>query len=69
MQETKTWVLGVAAGLPMTLGLIAALDSYVRHVQTSAPREVIRLETVTVTAERPVPQPALASTPAKPASM
>lgn len=70
MNETKTWILGIAGGLLMTMGLIAALDSYVTQIQTSAPREVVRLETVTVTAEQPKAQPAFAETQAKkPASL
>jgi hypothetical protein len=70
MNETKTWILGIALGLLTTMGLIAALNAYVTEIQTSAPREVLRLETVTVTAEQPKAQPALAETHAKkPASL
>ena len=71
MNEIKTVILGVAAGLLMTMGLIVALDGYVTQIHTSAPRAVIQLDPVTVTAERPAPQPAaLASTQAKkPASL
>ena len=71
MNETKTWILGIAAGLLMTIGLIAALNSYVTSIQTSAPRTVLQLEPVTVTAVRPQAQPApLAETQAKkPASL
>ena len=55
----------------MTIGLIAALNSYVTQIQTSAPREVLRLEQVTVTAHRPAQQTGtLAETQAKkPASL
>ena len=71
MNETRTWILGIAAGLLMTMGLIAALNSYVTQIQTSAPREVLRLEPVTVTADRPAQQTGtLAETQArKPASL
>jgi hypothetical protein len=71
MKQTKIWIFGIAAGLLMTMGLIAALDSYLTQIQTGAPREVLQLEPVTVTAERPAPQPdALAVTQAKrPASL
>jgi len=71
VKETKTWILGIAAALLMTMGLIAALNSYVTSIQTSAPRTVLQLEPVTVTAERPHAQPApLAETHAKkPASL
>jgi len=71
MNETRTWILGIAAGLLMTMGLIAALNSYVTQIQTSAPREVLRLEQVTVTADRPAQQTGtLAETQAKkPASL
>lgn len=70
MNETKTWILGIAFGLLMTMGLIAALDAYVTQIHASAPRDVVRLETVTVTAEQPKAQSALAETQAKkPASL
>jgi hypothetical protein len=71
MNEIKTWILGVAAGLVMTMGIIAALNSYVTQIQTSAPRAVLQLEPVIITAERPQAQPAsLVETPAKrPASL
>lgn len=70
MNETKTWILGIAFGLLMTMGLIVALNAYVTQIQTSAPREVVRLESVTVTAEQPKAQPALAETQGKkPASL
>jgi hypothetical protein len=66
MKQTKIWIFGVAAGLLMTLGLIAALDAYVRQVQRSAPREVLELERVTVTADAPAPAAAaLAATQTK----
>jgi hypothetical protein len=70
MSETKTSILGAAGAVLMTMGLIAALNAYVTSVQTSAPRVVLELEPVTVTAERPVEQPALAETQdKKPASL
>lgn len=53
MNETKTWILGVVAGLLMTMGLIAALDAYVTSIQTAAAeRPVVQFEPVTVTADR-----------------
>jgi hypothetical protein len=69
MQETKTWILGVAGGLLMTMALIAALDAYVTRIQSNAPRTVIEMERVTVTAE-PVDQrtKALAETEARKAT-
>ena len=71
MKQTKTWILGVAAGLLMTMALIAALDSYLTQIQAGTPRVVLQLEPVTVTAQRPAPEPnALAATQAKrPASL
>jgi hypothetical protein len=70
MNETKSWILGAAGALLMTLGLFAALNAYVTSVQTSAPRVVIEFEPVTVTAERLREQPALAETrDKKPASL
>ena len=71
MNETKTRILGIAAGLLMTMALIAALDSYMTSIQAAAPREVVRMETVTVTANRPAAATdALAATHAgKPASL
>ena len=71
MRETKTWILGVVAGLVMTMGLIAALDSYMTRVQSIADRPVVELEPVTVTADRPQEQsPTLADTQSKkPASL
>jgi hypothetical protein len=70
MRETKTWILGVAAGLVMTMGLIAALDSYMTRVQSIADRPVVEMEPVTVTADRPQEQaPTLADTQSKPASL
>lgn len=71
MQENKTWIFGIVAGLLMTMGLIAALDSYVTGIQTSAPRATVQFEPVTVTAERPAAAPGkFAETQArKPASL
>ena len=71
MRETKTWILGIAAGLVMTMGLIAALDSYMTRVQSIADRPVVEMEPVTVTADRPQEQssPTLADTQSKPASL
>ena len=70
MRETKTWILGVAAGLAMTMGLIAALDSYMTQVQSIADRPVVELEPVTVTVDRPAQQSStLADTQSKPASL
>lgn len=51
MQETKTWILGVVGGLLMTMALIAALDAYVMRIHNAAPRTVVEMERVTVTAE------------------
>lgn len=51
MEKTKTWILGVAGGLLMTMATIAALDAYVTKVQRSAPRIVVEMERVTVTAD------------------
>jgi hypothetical protein len=70
MRETKTWILGVAGGLVMTMGLIAALDSYMTRVQSIADRPVVELAPVTVTADRPQQQSStLADTQSKPASL
>jgi len=71
MRNTKTWIFGIAAGLLMTLALIAALDSYMTQIQASVPREVLQLEPVVVTGARPAVQPAaLAATQGKkPASL
>jgi hypothetical protein len=66
MQETKIRILGVAGGLLMTMALIAALDAYVTRIHATAPRAVVELERVTVTAERPAAQnKALAETEAR----
>jgi len=68
--KTKTWIFGVAAGLLMTMGVIAALDSYVTGIQTFAARPALELERVTVTADRPqATAPTLADTQSKPASL
>jgi hypothetical protein len=71
MNESKTWILGVAAGLVMTMALIAALNSYVTRIQTTAARPVVQLEPVTVSGERVQdPTTTLADTHAKqPASL
>jgi len=70
MKNTKTWIFGIAAGLLTTLALIAALDSYMTQIQASVPREVLQLEPVVVTAQRPVQPAALAATQGKkPASL
>jgi hypothetical protein len=70
MRETKTWILGAAAGLVMTMGLIAALDSYMTRIQSVADHPVVQLEAVTVTADRPQHQSStLADSQSKPASL
>ena len=69
MHETKTWIFGVAAGLMMTMVLIAALDSYVTRIQTVAAQPVVHFEPVTVTADRPQSPSTLADTESKPASL
>jgi hypothetical protein len=70
MNETKTWIFGVAAGLLMTMGLITALNSYVTRIQTFAERPVVHFEPVTVTADRPRAPSTLADTKSKqPASL
>ncbi|HTT10663.1 MAG TPA: hypothetical protein VMG60_07225 [Burkholderiaceae bacterium] len=69
--KTKTWIFGVAAGLLITMGVVAALDSYVTGIQAFAERPVVELERVTVTADRRQESSAtLADTQAKqPASL
>ena len=69
MNEIKTWIFGVAAGLLMTMGLIAALNSYVTSIQTVAAQPVVQFEPVTVTADRPQAPSTLADTDSKPASL
>jgi hypothetical protein len=51
MEQTKTWILGVVGGLLMTMALIAVLDAYVTRIQSSAPRTVVEMERVTITAD------------------
>jgi len=58
MQDTKIWILGIAAGVGMTMAIIAAMNAYVTQVHTSAPRTVLHLEPVTVTGDRKPSQPA-----------
>lgn len=53
MKDLKVLIFGIAAALLASMALIAALDSYVTRIHTQAPREVFRMEAVTVTAQQP----------------
>jgi hypothetical protein len=61
-RNTPTWIFGIAAGALVTMGLIAALDGYVKQIHASATRvpAVVRMEPVTITAPRPAAQAAAA---------
>lgn len=56
MYETRpvTWIVATLVGVALALGLLAAGDSYVRIAEAIAPygADVVKLETVTVTAPR-----------------
>jgi hypothetical protein len=63
MNASRVQILGTAGATFVTLGLMAAMNSYIAAIQRSAPREVVRLESVTVIGTRVQTQAAATSSP------
>jgi len=63
MNANRVQILGAAGAMFVTLGLMAAMNSYIAAIQRSALREVVNVESVTVIGTRVQTQAAAASSP------